>query len=238
MHLILTDRLTCVRCGPEFGLILLARRMEGERRVLEGFLGCANCREQYPVAAGVADLRLPPRDPLASPPPGGDMGEVGEARGAGGSAQATADLDAEARRVQALLGILRGPGTVLLLGDAARLAALLAALLPGMEIVAADGARHVTESAPVAPPLVLWPEEEGVSRMVVEGSLPFYSGMLRGVVVDGRGHPGWLEEATRVVARLSRVVVLDAPTGVDNTLVQAGLTVLAAESGTIVAAKG
>ena len=43
MHILLTDTLTCPRCGPDFGLILLAERIEG-RRVMDGHLGCANCR--------------------------------------------------------------------------------------------------------------------------------------------------------------------------------------------------
>ena len=46
MHILLTDVVTCPRCGPEFGLILLADRFE-ERRVMQGRLGCPNCREEY-----------------------------------------------------------------------------------------------------------------------------------------------------------------------------------------------
>lgn len=51
MHLLLTDILSCPRCGPEFGLILLADRIEA-RRVLAGILGCANCRSKYPIREG------------------------------------------------------------------------------------------------------------------------------------------------------------------------------------------
>ncbi|HWK89996.1 MAG TPA: Trm112 family protein, partial [Longimicrobium sp.] len=57
MHILLTDLLTCPRCGPEHGLVLLADRIE-ERRVVRGRLGCPNCRETYPVAGTVADLRV------------------------------------------------------------------------------------------------------------------------------------------------------------------------------------
>ena len=64
MHLLLTDRLTCPRCGPEFGLVLLADRLE-DRRVLEGALGCPNCRDRYPVRDGFGDLRPPPRTDIA-----------------------------------------------------------------------------------------------------------------------------------------------------------------------------
>src|SRR5688500_18729002 len=56
MHILLTDLLTCPRCGPEFGLIVLSEGLE-DRRVVEGRLGCANCRSSYPIRRGVADLR-------------------------------------------------------------------------------------------------------------------------------------------------------------------------------------
>lgn len=59
MHILLTDILSCPRCGPEFGLILLADRIEA-RRVLAGTLGCANCRSKYAIRDGVADLRAAP----------------------------------------------------------------------------------------------------------------------------------------------------------------------------------
>lgn len=115
MHLVLTDVLTCPRCGPEFGLIVRADRLES-RRVLEGALGCLNCREEYPVHAGVADLRLGAGDAdgATAPPPG----------------------DEEAAfRLAALLGITEGPGLALLLGPDAALAAGLARIVPHLEVV-------------------------------------------------------------------------------------------------------
>ena len=51
MHILLTDALTCPRCGPEHGLILLADAIE-ERRVVSGKLGCPNCRTTFPIAGG------------------------------------------------------------------------------------------------------------------------------------------------------------------------------------------
>ena len=60
MHLLLTDRLTCPRCGPEFGLILLADKLV-DRVVHSGVLGCPNCRDAFQVEDGFADLRAPPR---------------------------------------------------------------------------------------------------------------------------------------------------------------------------------
>ena len=93
MHL--TDRLLCPRCGPGFGLILLAERTQ-DGHVDAGRLGCPNCRDAYPIAEGVADLRPPPRGPLEGP------------------AHVGAGPPAEA--VEALLGGLSVPGWRLLAG--------------------------------------------------------------------------------------------------------------------------
>ncbi|MCA9737571.1 MAG: Trm112 family protein [Gemmatimonadetes bacterium] len=116
MHLLLTDRLACPRCGPAFGLILLARTLE-ERRVLEGELGCPNCRQRYAVRAGLADLRA---TASSTTPP-----STLEA--------ATAE---EALRVAALVGVREGPAQVLLHGRAARFAPTLAEQLPDVHWIA------------------------------------------------------------------------------------------------------
>lgn len=118
MHILLTDILRCPRCGPEFGLVLLADRVE-DRRVGAGRLGCANCREMYPVAGGEVDLRVP--------------GAVGVPEGG-----AAAGPD-EAVRLAALLGLSEAWGSVLLAGAGADLADALAALVPGVEVVHAVG---------------------------------------------------------------------------------------------------
>lgn len=120
MHILVTDILTCPRCGPRFGLILLADRME-ERRVYEGSLGCPNCRERYAVRGGFADLRYPPGPPHAAVA----EGEIAE--------------DA-AIRLAALLGITGSPGRFLIMGPGANLARAIAVLVPEVEILAADPA--------------------------------------------------------------------------------------------------
>ncbi len=114
MHILLTDILRCPRCGPEFGLVLLADRVE-DRRVAAGRLGCANCREMYPVTGGELDLRVPGAAVL---PEGG----------------AAAGPD-DAVRLAALLGLSEAWGSVLLAGAGADLADALAALVPGVEVV-------------------------------------------------------------------------------------------------------
>lgn len=210
MHLLLTDRLTCPRCGPDFGLILLADRMN-DRRVEVGRLGCPNCRDAFPVLGGFGDLRTPPRGEL----PEGRAGRFG-----------APEDEAEAERLMALLGVAEGPGTLVLVGSVARHAAPLARVIGGVEVVAVDA------------DLALWPDVPGVSRMVARPGLPFFGRSLRGAVVDGALGRGWIGEAARVVAPLSRVVVVSAPDHTGRLLSEAGLRVLAAEAGTVVAARG
>jgi uncharacterized protein YbaR (Trm112 family) len=113
MHILLTDILTCPRCGPEFGLILLADRLE-ERRVVQGSLGCSNCREMYPVEGGTVDLRVVE----GAPEP-----------------EAGPDPDA-AVRLAALLGLAGAGGTVLVAGPGAELAPAIASLVPGLQVIA------------------------------------------------------------------------------------------------------
>lgn len=210
MHLLLTDRLTCPRCGPTFGLILLADRMV-DRRVREGTLGCANCRDAFPVHEGFADLRAPPRGELPT--------------GKAGPADAGVD-DEEADRLVALLGIHRGPGTIALVGEPARHAGRVADSVEEVQVVALD------------PDTRGWPDRESVSRMASAPGLPFFSRVLRGVVVDGRLGRAILFEAARVTAPMSRVVVIDAPDDAPRVLEEAGLSTLASESGTVVATRG
>lgn len=115
MHLLLTDLLTCPRCGPEHGLLVLADTLQG-RRVDAGRLGCANCREEFPIRGGLADLRagaaLPATVPPAAPPP-----------------------EERAYRVAALLAVGHGPGNVLLLGASDALAAEVDRLLPNAQVI-------------------------------------------------------------------------------------------------------
>lgn len=243
MHLLLTDRLTCPRCGPTFGLILLADRMD-ERRVVAGSLGCPNCRDRFRVADGFADLRAPPRgelgDGLVGPGPGG----VAEARalpGGGATAQASAlsgggvtaetsrppggGVTAAAERLAALLGVPRGPGTLALVGEPARHGPAIAASIEDVQVVGID------------PDLRSWPDRPGFSRLVSAPGIPFFSGVLRGVAVDARLGPAWVEEAARVAASMARVVVVQAGEEMAPMLQGLGLTVLAVEAGTVVAAR-
>ena len=207
MHLFLTDRLACPRCGPDFGLILLADQVQ-DQRVMEGVLGCPNCREQYPVVDGFGDLRVSPRSLLEAPGPGAD--------------DDSADSE-DALRLAAALGVTSGPGTVLVLGPATRHSEALAALIGGIEVVAIDQGG------------IVHGESEGVSRMVASTGIPFFSGSFRGVLVSGELCERDLEEAARVVAAPGRVVVLEGFPGAKEHLGALGLKVLLDEDGVLVA---
>ena len=225
MHLLLTDRLTCPRCGPSFGLILLADRMD-ERRVVSGSLGCPNCRDRFRVADGFADLRAPPRgelgDGLVGPTGPGGVVEASVLPGAGVTTEAS---PAEAERLAALLGVPHGPGTLALVGEPARHGPAIAASIEDVQVVGID------------PDLRSWPDRPGFSRLVSAPGIPFFSGVLRGVAVDARLGPAWVEEAARVAASMARVVVVQAGEEMAPMLQALGLTVLAVEAGTVVAAR-
>ncbi|NIP81166.1 MAG: hypothetical protein GWM90_18890, partial [Gemmatimonadetes bacterium] len=120
MDVSLSDLVTCPRCGPTYGLVLLPHDV-AERRVSEGVLGCANCRERYPIAGGVADLR----------PGGGEAGQASVEPGVGDRESAI--------RLAALMGLSEVRGVVVVAGPAAIQARELAALLDGVEVVAIDG---------------------------------------------------------------------------------------------------
>lgn len=114
MHASLTDAITCPRCGPGYGLILLADEVV-DRRILDGSFGCANCRERFPVRAGFGDLRF----------------------GSAPAAPRPSDYRVDAMRLAALLGITEGPALVLVAGVEAAQASALADLIEGIEVVAA-----------------------------------------------------------------------------------------------------
>lgn len=185
-----------------------------ERRVREGVLGCPNCRDRFEVHGGFADLRAPPRGPL-----------LGGRAGAEAPAGESSEDEDQAGRLVALLGIVRGPGTVVMTGSAVKHAGAVARLIEDVHVVAVD------------PGLRSWSDVPDVSRLTAAPGLPFFSRVMRGAVVDGTLGRAAVFEAGRVVAPMSRVVVIDAPDDAGPTLVEAGLDVLVSEAGTVVAAR-
>jgi hypothetical protein len=184
----------------------MADRLEN-RRVIEGSLGCPNCRDRYPIQGGTGDLRPPPRrvleavsgvEPPTSPP---------------------------AVEVAALLGLAEGGGSVALFGDVAGHATALAAMVPAVEWIG------------VAADLRAWPESEGVSRLLAGDPLPFSSASLRGVglsVSGGPGEPAIAAELARVVASTGRIALWGVVREFEEALRSEGLDVLASEETAVV----
>lgn len=177
-----------------------------QRRVLEGELGCPSCRHAHPIRNGFADLRVLTEDVRAQ------------------SASTTLQAGApdEALRLAALLGVVEGPGNLVLLGSLAGVAPALAGMIPGIEIVGVDLR------------LRGWSEGPGVSRLAAGPGLPFRSRSLRGIAVSGAAGEGLLKEAIRAVAPLGRVVVQEVHAGAREMLAAEAMDVLLDADGVVV----
>ena len=205
MHILLTDVVTCPRCGPEFGLIVLADRLE-DRRVLEGSLGCANCREAYTIRAGVADLRLRVEESAGSPP------------------RPLPDADPErGYRLAALLGVTGPAGPVVVVTEDPGLVEEVQRHLPEA------GVLGVSRTPPPTGAGV------GMGWLLSDGPLPFRRRSLGGVALAAGNPLPALDEALRTLSRGARMVVDPAPTGTAAELLRQGAELLLEESGVAVA---
>lgn len=204
----LTERLICPRCGPGFGLVLRADQTQ-DGRVLDGFLGCSNCRALYPVERGVADLRDPPRSRSRRRAGAVPLPASGDSSGS------------ETLRLAALIGVARGPALIAVAGSLAGRASDLAALLPDVEVVA------------LAPRFSFTPPP-GASHLMASERLPLRDGSLSGIALSGSWGELLLDEASRTVARAGRVVLLGASPEAEQTFSSQDLTVLAREPDALV----
>jgi uncharacterized protein YbaR (Trm112 family) len=207
----LTDVLSCPRCGPEHGLVLMADRVE-DRRVREGVLGCPNCRERYPVRGGLVDLRAGQGG--AGPEPTVEAAPAGPGGGEG------------AVRLAALMGVAEGSGVALIVGRDVGQAAGVASLVPELEV------------AVLGAGVEGWAEVPGVSRVVAGVGLPFRTGTLSAVALTGSAAVSLEAEGVRVVGLGGRLVLMDAAPGAAERLRATGLLVLVDESGVVVAGRG
>ncbi|HXV85313.1 MAG TPA: hypothetical protein VD793_01375 [Gemmatimonadales bacterium] len=113
MFIELTEFLRCPAAHPsDPHLVLVPDQMVG-RMVLEGTVGCPQCRQEFPVRGGVADFDA--NAAPASPAPPAD--------------QRLADT------VRALLALTNPGGYVVLVGSAAALAPALTSLMGGIHLV-------------------------------------------------------------------------------------------------------
>lgn len=220
MDIALTDLLTCPRCGPSYGLVVLPGEVR-DRRIRSGVLGCANCRERYRLDEWVADLR-----------PGG-QGEVEEGESPFESDDAGRPEREEAVRLAALLGLSEPGGVVVLTGTAAVQAGLLGQVVSGIrEVVVVSDPERLMADGDVA----------SASYVRVSGALPFRvlplrDRSVRGVVLAGR----WselVEEGARLVAPAGRLVLDPAPSDAVGRVEGAGLRVQLDEAGVVVAGRG
>ena len=222
MDVSLSDLLVCPRCGPTYGLVLLPYDAE-DRRVRSGVLGCANCRERFPIEGGVADLR-------AGRVSGVEAAEPGAAVSSPGGARAGSESEPEPVRLAGLMGLADAQGTVLLAGPAVAHAGDLSALVAGVEVVAV-----VDEPAPSGPATAS-ARPGGVSRMRIADVFPFRTGSLRGVALTGV-RAAQLEEGARALGGEGRLVLDPAPPSARARLEKVGLRVAAEEGGVVVAAR-
>ena len=222
MNVVLTDHLVCPRCGPPFGLVLLAHDVR-DRRVQDGEFGCPNCRDRFPVEEGFADLRPPPRGPVP--------GEAADSAGGGsaghreaGSEEASGEGAASrALRLAAALGVAEGPGLIVVPDRHRDEAGPLARLVRGIEVVVL-GWRGRSVVA------------EGVSAFVTGPKIPLRDGVARGVVVAGGEGEGWWGESLRVLMPGGRIVISCATEAARGWVGGAGLVTVLDEGGMVVAA--
>ncbi len=215
MNVVLTDHLVCPRCGPPFGLVLLAHNVR-DRRVREGEFGCPNCRDRFPVEDGFADLRPPPRGPAPV-----------EAEGVNAATGRTGGRDEEvasrALRLAAALGVAEGPGLIVVPDSHRAEAGPLARLVRGIEVVVVGWRGRAVVA-------------EGVSAFVTGPRLPLRDGVARGVVVAGGEGEGWWGESLRVLVPGGRIVISHATPAARGWVGGAGLVTVLDEGGMVVAA--
>lgn len=211
MHILLTDLLTCPRCGPAFGLILMADHLE-DRRIGAGRLGCANCRESYPIEEGVADLRHPAVPAVAGTDSFGDDEE-------------------RLYRTAALLGAPRTNGTVLVVDADGSAAASISVTLDMVHVIGMIVGDEVLETSSALD------EGTGALSQVRAGiRIPVRDQSLHGVALLGIADPALHAEAARVLVPAARVVIDPAPAGVAESLRALGFEVQLEQEGVVVAA--
>lgn len=209
MHILLTDILTCPRCGPEFGLIVLADRID-DRQVREGQLGCANCRLTYAIERGAGDMRV-------------DGGDTLPLEGGSGT-----DDDERAFRAAALLGQAQPNASILVLEQDGGRAAEVARIFPEAHVIGVTVARPSEEQ----------PSAGYLSRIRSGRRLPFRGQSVRGAAIFGSPSPDLMEEVARVLMKGGRMVIDEATDETVTTVEELGLELLLDQDRVVVAVSG
>ena len=169
MFIELTDHLRCPVNHDESFLVLLPDKIEG-RSVIEGQLGCPVCGRTFQLSAGVFDT--------------GDAPDL--------DAGTTGRLDADA--LTALVGLSGPGGYLVLVGAASDQWQDVAALNPGVALVAVNPGPDITDSPRLS--------------VLRSGGIPLKSRAMRGAVLGSpyADDPHWVREAARVVLPGLRIV--------------------------------
>src|SRR6266850_1673960 len=125
MHIELTEMLRCPEPHPEDVMVLSTGEMVG-RMVRFGLVGCSVCRKEYLITNGILDF-------------------TGNAPGSAPSHPASPIPLPDAPTIQALLELSGPGGFVVLVGDAARHAVGLAALMGGVHFIGVNAPADVEE---------------------------------------------------------------------------------------------
>ena len=127
----------------------------------------------------------------------------------------------DASLMAALLGVTEPPATLLLIGRYARQAEQLAQMVEGIQLVVADvSTQEVTHP--------------NVSALTIASVLPIRAGTLRGVWVSD---PQYLQEAARVCALASRIVLSNATTYTRADVESLGFRMMAQDADRLVAVR-
>ena len=187
MFIELTDHLRCSADHDESFLVLLPDRIEG-RSVIKGQLGCPVCGRTFQLVDGVLDT--------------GDAPDLGPAP--------ASKLDPDG--LTALVGLSGPGGYLVLLGSSADHWQDLAALNPGVALVAINPGPAIVDAP-------------GIS-VLRSGRIPLKSRSMRGAVLARpyADDPHWVHEGARVVLPGLRVVGegREPPTEIIDLLASAG----------------
>lgn len=215
MRLELSELIACPVCGPPRVMVAVVREAAGPR-VHSGFLGCPSCEARFPIEGGALYLS---KDPGEATPAGRTVGPAG----AGADAHS-----AETIMIAAVLGLGEGSGCALVGPGLARMAAGIAEVAGGWEILSLVEAGGAKPGDP-----------ENLSRVIISGleSPPVLAGRFPAVAVKGDGAPARVAAYASCLAPLGRLAVVRPGPGSAEAVLAAGLRVVVSDARVILASR-